>query len=155
MSIKRTRSGQNFSEPRLVMNTRRIAIWTQFFLAVPRLLLLAQTPANFKIAFIGDQGRGKNAQAVLHLIKNEGAAAVVHSGDFDYQDNPAAWDDQINAILGADFPYFASLGNHDDGSFYGESGYQSFLIARLNRLGITWDGRSEERRVGKECRLRW
>ncbi len=77
------------------------------------------TPVNFTIAFIGDQGLGLNAQAVLNLIKNEGADAVVHSGDFDYVDNPAAWNGQIDAILGADFPYFASVGNHDAAAFYG------------------------------------
>ncbi|MDZ7288467.1 MAG: metallophosphoesterase [candidate division KSB1 bacterium] len=99
-----------------------------------------ETPANFKIAFIGDQGLGENAQAVLNLIKNEGANAVVHSGDFDYHDNPAAWDAQITNILGADFPYFACVGNHDKARFYGPGGYQEFMAARMNRLGITWDG---------------
>ena len=48
-------------------------------------------PENFTIAFIGDQGLGSNAEAVLQLIGDEGADAVVHSGDFDLQDNPAAW----------------------------------------------------------------
>jgi hypothetical protein len=98
------------------------------------------TPDNYMIAFIGDQGLGDNARAVLNLIKNEGANAVVHSGDFDYQDNPAAWDAQINAILGSDFPYFASVGNHDDSRFYGSDGYQEFMAARMHRLGLTWDG---------------
>ncbi|MCG3119067.1 MAG: hypothetical protein ALAOOOJD_01395 [bacterium] len=100
----------------------------------------SQTPANFKVAFIGDQGTGANAIAVLNLIKNEGAQTVVHSGDFDYGDNAAAWDNLITSVLGANFPYFASIGNHDKSNFYGASGYQSFLIARMNRLGITWDG---------------
>jgi len=102
--------------------------------------LVAQTPVNFKIAFIADQGSGSNATAVLNLIKNEGANAVVHQGDFDYNDNPSAWDGLITSVLGANFPYFASVGNHDDGSFYGSGGYQSYLAARMNRLGITWDG---------------
>src|SRR5260370_1359126 len=57
----------------------------------------SQTPANFKIAFIGDQGGGQNAVAVLNLINLEGANAVLHSGDLDYADNPAAWEDQINS----------------------------------------------------------
>jgi predicted phosphodiesterase len=95
---------------------------------------------NFTIAFIGDQGSGSNARAVLNLIKSEGADAVIHSGDFDYDDDPLAWDTQINDVLGADFPYFASVGNHDADSFYGSGGYQAFLEARLNRLGITWSG---------------
>ncbi|MDZ7361814.1 MAG: metallophosphoesterase [candidate division KSB1 bacterium] len=99
-----------------------------------------QTPPNFKIAFIGDQGSGSNATAVLNLIKNEGANAVMHQGDFDYNDNPQAWDDLITSVLGANFPYFASIGNHDEGKFFGTGGYQSYLAARMNRLGITWDG---------------
>jgi len=53
----------------------------------------SDVPVDFTIAFIGDQGLGPNAQAVLTLIRNEGAAAVLHSGDFDYQDDPKAWDD--------------------------------------------------------------
>jgi len=97
-------------------------------------------PVNFTIAFIGDQGLGQNAEAVLNLIKNEGADAVVHSGDFDYHDNPSGWDGQINGILGPDFPYFASVGNHDAARFYGSGGYQDVLAARMNRLGIAWDG---------------
>ncbi|NNG45987.1 MAG: hypothetical protein HKM86_02585 [Deltaproteobacteria bacterium] len=97
-------------------------------------------PANFTIAFIGDQGLGANAEAVLNLIKNEGADAVLHQGDFDYVDNPAGWDGQINSVLGPDFPYFASVGNHDEARFYGSGGYQEFLEARMTRLGIPWVG---------------
>ncbi len=97
-------------------------------------------PENFKIAFIGDQGYGADARAVLTLIKNEGAELVMHQGDFDYNDDPAAWDAQINGVLGADFPYFASVGNHDESRWGGTNGYQQFLKNRLNRLGITWEG---------------
>lgn len=98
------------------------------------------TPVNFKIAFIGDQGLGPNSVAVLNLIKNEGAQAVVHSGDLDYEDDPAAWDAQINGVLGPGFPYFASIGNHDDAIWTGPGGYQQFLVERFNRLGIIWEG---------------
>jgi hypothetical protein len=97
-------------------------------------------PENFTIAFIGDQGLGSNAVEVLQLIGNEGADAVVHSGDFDYLDSPAAWDGQINAMLGDDFPYFASVGNHDVLAFDGPGGYQDLLEARMTRLGIPWQG---------------
>ncbi len=100
----------------------------------------AQTPANFKIAFIGDQGLGSDSEAVLNLILNEGADAVLHEGDFDYADKPHAWENQINAILGADFPYFPSIGNHDKSAFRGAGGYQAFMEARMNRIGVTWDG---------------
>jgi len=104
------------------------------------LLAQPQTPVNYKVAFIADQQDGSDAIAVLNLVKNEGAQAVVHQGDFDYGDNPQGWDSMITSVLGANFPYFASAGNHDEGNFYGAGGYQSFLIARMNRLGITWDG---------------
>jgi predicted phosphodiesterase len=100
----------------------------------------ARTPANFKIAFIGDQGAGADAEAVLHLIKEERASAVVHLGDFDYRGTPTAWEARINNILGAQFPYFACVGNHDEDRFYGADGYQDLLEARMQRLGIAWDG---------------
>ncbi len=92
------------------------------------------------IAFIGDQGLSANAGAVLELIRNEGADAVVHSGDFDYTGNPPAWDAMISGILGEDMPYFASAGNHDRAAFRGPGGYQEFLEARLARLQIGWSG---------------
>ena len=101
---------------------------------------VSETPLNFKIAFIGDQGLGENAEAVLKLIKSEGAQAVLHHGDFDYENNPPAWEAQINKILGPDFPYFASVGNHDTEKWYGKNGYQEYLKNRLNRLEIKWDG---------------
>ncbi|MHC4416810.1 MAG: metallophosphoesterase family protein, partial [Planctomycetota bacterium] len=65
---------------------------------------------------------------------------VVHSGDFDYDDDPGAWDQQITDVLGPCYPYFASVGNHDDSVFYGPGGYQEMLAARLSCLGLTWDG---------------
>lgn len=102
--------------------------------------VLTETPDNFTVAFIGDQGPKQNAVAVLNLIKNEDADAVVHAGDFDYTHNPTAWDTQINSILGSDFPYFASIGNHDERKFYVSGGYQDLLEARMNRLGIPWEG---------------
>ncbi len=97
-------------------------------------------PVNYKVAFIGDQGNGTGTDNVLQLIADEGAQAVICSGDFDYQDNPQAWDDKITQFLGPCFPFFASVGNHDTAVFYGPGGYQEKLEARMNCLGITWDG---------------
>ena len=71
------------------------------------------TVANLRVAVIGDQGLGSNAVSVLKLIKDEGAHMVLHQGDFDYQDDPDKWDKQISDVLGSDFPYFATIGNHD------------------------------------------
>src|SRR3989304_7653206 len=74
----------------------------------------AQQPSQpVKVAFIGDQGLGPSSVAALQLIQNEGADLVIHSGDFDYADDPDAWDSQITSVLGASFPYLASIGNHD------------------------------------------
>jgi Calcineurin-like phosphoesterase len=99
-----------------------------------------ETPVDLTIAFLGDQGLGGDAEAVLRLIRDEGADAVIHMGDFDYAEDPAAWDGQIDAVLGADFPYFASAGNHDEAMFYEPGGYQDLLEARMNRVGISWQG---------------
>ena len=56
------------------------------FLALGLALATAATgqlpPPGYKIAFIGDQGDGANAVAVLQLIHDEGTDAVVHSGDW-------------------------------------------------------------------------
>ena len=97
-------------------------------------------PPGFKVAFIGDQGLGSDAVAVLELIASEGADAVVHSGDFDYNNNPAAWDAQIDSVLGANFPYFSTIGNHDESHFFTANGYQDRIEARMSRLGIPWTG---------------
>ncbi|MCA9740735.1 MAG: metallophosphoesterase [Deferribacteres bacterium] len=99
-----------------------------------------KTPENFTVAFIGDQGAKDNSQTVLQLIKDEGAGAVVHAGDFDYENDPALWEELINDVLGPNFPYFAAVGNHDDDLFYGEDGYHNVLARRMNRIGIPWDG---------------
>jgi len=121
-----------------------VATLAAIFLGLPPFSLFSQsseeTPVNFKIAFIGDQGLGSKARAVLDLIKSEGAHAVLHQGDFDYKNDPASWEGQINDILGPDFPYFACVGNHDEGKWSGANGYQQYLKNRMARLGITWDG---------------
>lgn len=102
------------------------------------------TPAPVKVAFIGDQGAGKGARAVLRLIKTEGAEMVLHQGDFDYQDDPDHWDRQISEILGPDFPYFASLGNHD----IPVQDYQRKLEERRGRVsGVICSGETAMRQI--------
>jgi len=86
--------------------------------------------AGAKIAFIGDQGHGEDAMAVLRLIKQEQADLLLHQGDFDYQRDPEGWDARITEVLGADFPVLASLGNHDKSK---RRGYQRVLGERLER----------------------
>ncbi|MCH7698465.1 MAG: metallophosphoesterase [Chloroflexi bacterium] len=93
----------------------------------------AAPPPNFKVAFIGDLGIGANAEAVLQLILDEGADMVLHQGDLGYgnETDPQTaidWDAMVTGVLGADFPYFASIGNHDLGNW---STYQQLLLDRL------------------------
>ena len=90
-------------------------------------------PPNFKVAIIGDQGIGANAEAVLQLISDESADMVIHLGDFGYgnESDPQTaidWDAQITSILGADFPYFGAVGNHDFATW---TTYQQLLEDRL------------------------
>ena len=89
-----------------------------------------QSIPELRVAFIGDQGLGPNAIAVLELIKDEGAQMVLHQGDFDYKDDPGKWDRRISDVLGSDFPYFASIGHHDVNAW---SGYQEKLYDRLKK----------------------
>ena len=88
-------------------------------------------PPNFKVAFIADQGLGSDAISVLELIRNEETDMVLHQGDFDLQNNPDMWMQQIDNILGSDFPYFASVGNHDVLAW---EGYRSKLQSRINKI---------------------
>lgn len=93
-----------------------------------------QSAKPVTVAFIGDQGLTKNSRAVLRMIKQQGADMVLHQGDFEYKKNPGAWDTMINDILGEDFPYFGSIGNHDRKAWHGPRGYQAKLRARLARI---------------------
>jgi hypothetical protein len=125
--------------------TRRGLLWSFRLSAAglcePTARAAADTPpVNFKVAFLADQGPALSATAVLGLVRDEGAEAVLHLGDFDYIDNPQAWAAKIDAVLGPDFPYFAVAGNHDSVRFYGLDGYQQFIEGRMNRLGIPWQG---------------
>src|SRR6185295_4833021 len=86
------------------------------------------------VAFIGDQGNGSNADAVLNLIKAEGAVGTVHNGDFDYSSNATAWDNRVTNILGANYPYFAVVGNHDAPAWRSSGGYASKISARVARV---------------------
>ena len=97
-----------------------------------------ETPPNFKVAFFGDVG---TSPAVLELARDEGVDAIIHLGDFDYIDDPAFFDQMITDVLGADFPYFGTVGNHDILKWSGSDGYQQKFIDRLNRVpGATCTG---------------
>ena len=109
-----------------------------------KILWRQDQPNGLKIAFIGDQGPstseeegGDKAPEVLQLIKDEGADVVVHQGDFDYDHDPEEWDGLISKVLGKDFPYFGSAGNHDEHIW---EGYQKVLEDRAHRIALPWDG---------------
>jgi calcineurin-like phosphoesterase family protein len=102
------------------------------------------TEPNLKVAFIGDSGNGTGFRRVLGLIKSEGAHVVLHQGDFDYAENARAFFQTIDSILGADFPFFASVGNHDVDSWREDCSdrdgcYAHFLKTRMARIGVTPD----------------
>lgn len=97
-------------------------------------------PPGFKVAFLGDQGLGEGARKVLELVKREGADLLVHLGDFDYADDPAAWEDQYNRILGTDFPIVSVVGNHDLLAWRGPRGYSGYVADRLRRMGVEVKG---------------
>ena len=107
---------------------------------VPAGAAAVATPPDFKVAFIGDQGLGDDPLAVLRLIRDEEADMVLHQGDLAYANDPEAWDGQINSVLGSDFPYFASIGNHDCLGSAGCGGpgrwpgFQSKLQRRLSQI---------------------
>lgn len=92
---------------------------------------LAGNPANFRIAFFGDQGNTSNSQRVLNLVRNEKADMAIHLGDFDYKDDPDAWDALVTQVLGENFPYFALIGNHDVAAW---AGYQQKIVERIARI---------------------
>ena len=96
----------------------------------------AVTTPNLTVAFIGDQGTRAEAKAVLQLIIDESADMVLHQGDLGYgnEADPQSaidWDNQITSMLGPNFPYFASIGNHDVGQW---AIYQQKLQERLVRI---------------------
>ncbi len=108
------------------------------------LIAVESTDSDLKVAFIGDSGDGTGFEAVLTLIKNEGADLVMHQGDFDYKHDAKGFFAKIDAILGPKFPYLASVGNHDIDSWNTSCGdsdgcYAQFLSDRMARSGIIPD----------------
>ena len=90
-----------------------------------------EVEADLTVAFFGDQGLNEHSRAVLRMVKTEGARMILHLGDFDYQDDADAFDRQLTDVLGADFPVFAAMGNHDAKAW---PAYRQKLLARLQRI---------------------
>jgi hypothetical protein len=66
---------------------------------------------------------------------------VLHQGDFDYHNDPIGFWTSVDRILGANFPYFVSVGNHDvtNWALSAKPSYARYLFDRLNRTGIVPD----------------
>src|SRR3989338_11360623 len=101
------------------------------FLQNPLPARAQSTDPNFKVAFIGDTGAGNGFQSVLNLIKNEGAQLVLHQGDYGYSATSSTWGAAVNSVLGANFPYLGSDGNHEN---WGD--YAPFMKDRLTKMGL-------------------
>jgi len=71
------------------------------------------TPVNMTIAYVGDSGGTEESLSVYALIADENAEAMIHVGDFDYCDDPTMFNEQLNAVLGPDFPIIPIFGNHE------------------------------------------
>lgn len=106
-------------------------------------------PVNFTVAFFGDQGLNNESVRVLQLISDEGADMAVHLGDFEYTNNPDAWDMMIESVLPPTFPYFALVGNHDLEAW---DGYAAVLADR--REGFDGELCSGEVGVKEVCTFR-
>ncbi|KAK9712257.1 hypothetical protein K7432_007272 [Basidiobolus ranarum] len=107
-------------------------------------------PKNLKVAFFGDQGLGKKSKQVLKMVKKWGAKGIIHLGDFDYKDKPLKWTQLLDSVLGPDFPYFATVGNHDILRWSGRWGYGHYLMDRLHRTKVMKNCRGELG-VNMEC----
>lgn len=121
---------------------RRLALLLAVFAAacLPVSARADVPPPGLKVAFLGDQGIVAGSVAVLDLIKKEKADALIHLGDFDYTNDPEAWEGQTDSVLGKDFPMAAVVGNHDLWAWSGPVGYQERIRARLARQGIDYEG---------------
>ena len=89
-----------------------------------------ETDPDLLVAVIGNVGTDLNAVDVLELVRDEGADLVIHNGNLDYGDDPAAFEAQIDSILGSDFPYFVTPGVRDLAEWSGAGGYQDVFEAR-------------------------
>ena len=92
-----------------------------------------ESKSHLKIAFIGDQGIGNNSKKVLSMISDWSPDLIMQLGDFDYQDNPLAFMQMYDTLLGSQIPVLAAIGNHDFLKWYipGE-GYRDLFVNRLS-----------------------
>lgn len=88
------------------------------------------TEMGLRVAFFGDQSLSQDAKDLLTVIRNSNVDMVLHMGDFDYDDNPPAWESLMKDGLG-DIPWFAVVGNHDTAKW---SEYQQIIQRELDTI---------------------
>eukprot|EP00835_Amoeboradix_gromovi_P005634 NODE_550_length_6834_cov_0.214402.p1 type:complete len:450 gc:universal NODE_550_length_6834_cov_0.214402:2052-703(-) len=91
---------------------------------------------SVRLAFFGDSGADDPAHKVLQMIKDWGADAIVHLGDFDYEDNPSKFLKMINDEV-PKIPYLAVIGNHDLPKW---TEYQTLLSSRMANNNVACQG---------------
>ena len=95
------------------------------------------TDLNLKVAFVGDTADGTNWKAVLDLIKNEGASAIVTLGDMTYDADPNGWWTATESKVSTSFPVFLARGNHDDSSWSGFLSKANSHLGGATRTNLT------------------
>jgi Putative metal-binding motif/Calcineurin-like phosphoesterase len=113
------------------------------------------TAPGLKVAFFGDLSLSAGAADVLGMIAREQVDLVVHLGDIDYTDDPAAWDELVGSSLGS-VPYLTVIGNHDVPMWYpaaaGAPSYQAIVQRQHGSIrGLRCEG---EQGVNAKCRYR-
>lgn len=102
-------------------------------------------PDPYLVAFTGDTGYDADDtgavdtgfERVLELVASEEADLLVIAGDFGYEeetDIAATYFNNLDRVLGDDFPVLAAVGNHDDWSHY-----MPHFQERLERMGLKGD----------------
>lgn len=91
---------------------------------------------NLRVAFFGDTSSGTNFKNVLGLAMTDKADFVLGGGDYDYSYNPSAWLTAMNSVVGADYPIFGAVGNHDYTTW---EPYATEYKSRMQKAGITPD----------------
>ncbi len=122
----------------------------KYFLLFPLLLLLfyncgnnsaakqtGTNDTNITIAMFGDQGTTDNSKKVLQMVKSEGTELLIINGDFDYKNDPKAWQQMNETILGKNFPVVAVAGNHDMPSW---QEYQTIVAQWEKHPGLSCSG---------------
>ncbi len=116
-----------------IANTNTLPVFNE-----QKVIETTETPANLKVAFLGDSHDGINFDSVLKLIKKEKAEVTVHMGDLSYSilpQGPKKWNDLISKILGPKYPYLVTIGNHDKIHWHEASwGYITLFKERIKDI---------------------